>query len=83
VLLTRLAVDLSVQGKGLGRALLYKAAEKAILASELVAARLFVVDALNDNAADFYRRFGFSSAPTGSLRMYISLHRLKGHLSKS
>jgi ribosomal protein S18 acetylase RimI-like enzyme len=76
VLLTRLAVAASCQGRGLGRALLVKAAHKAVLASDAVAARLFVVDAVDEHAARFYERFGFSRSPQDPMRLYIGLHRL-------
>ncbi|NCG19482.1 MAG: GNAT family N-acetyltransferase [Rhodobacterales bacterium] len=80
VLMTRLAVDNTRQGKGLGRALLVKAATKAVLASEMVAARLFVVDALDDGAARFYENFGFARCPDDPLRLYIGLQRLSDGL---
>lgn len=80
VLMTRLAVASSAQGRGLGAALLYKAANKALLASELVAARLFIVDALDEQAARFYQRFGFAPSPDEPARLYIGLQRLKEHL---
>ena len=76
VLMTRLAVSAPMQGRGLGRALLVKAASKAMLASDAVAARLFAVDAIDEDAAGFYERFGFSRSPENRLRMYISLARL-------
>jgi len=81
VLLTRLAISASRQGHGLGRALMVKASQKAVLASEAVAARLFVVDALNEQAAGFYERFGFSRSPQNSMRLYIGLNRLASELS--
>jgi GNAT superfamily N-acetyltransferase len=80
VLMTRLAVATAAQGRGLGGALLYKAAEKALLANELVAARLFVVDALDPRAADFYQRHGFVASPEDPLRLYIGLDRLRTNL---
>ncbi|MBT3223836.1 MAG: GNAT family N-acetyltransferase, partial [Proteobacteria bacterium] len=68
VLMTRLAVAKTRQGRGLGGALLIKAARKAVLANELVAARFFVVDALDEQAVRFYVRFGFVSSPDEPLR---------------
>lgn len=80
VLLTRLAVHSDHQGSGLGRALLFKAAQKALVAHQHVAARLFVVDALDERAASFYRSFGFRSFPDAPLRLAIGLERLVGQL---
>ena len=63
VVLARLAVDLSEQGKGLGGLLLAEALRKAVLAGEAAAARLVVVDAVDDRAVEFYVRHGFLLAP--------------------
>ena len=56
VLIARLAVDTRKQGAGLGTRLLADALRMAVVAGEAVAARLVVVDALDDQAAGFYRR---------------------------
>ena len=63
VLLARLALDRSLQGKGLGGQLLLDALERAVEASRRAAARLVVVDAIDEPAAVFYRRYGFRSCP--------------------
>ena len=76
VLMTRLAVASSMAGQGLGAALVLLAAEKAIQASEAVAAKLFVVDALDQRAAAYYKRFDFSPCPDDPLRLYIGIKRL-------
>lgn len=70
VLLARLAVDRREQGSGLGGTLLAEALRKAVAAGDAVAARLVVVDAVDDNAARFYRRYGFIPAPEHPLRLY-------------
>ncbi|HZE17673.1 MAG TPA: GNAT family N-acetyltransferase, partial [Mycobacterium sp.] len=59
VLLARLAVDRSQQGKGVGAMLLAEALRKAVAAGEVAAARLIVVDAVDEDAAAFYERYGF------------------------
>jgi GNAT superfamily N-acetyltransferase len=63
ILLARLALDRSLQGEGLGAQLLLDALERAVEASARAAARLVVVDAIDDTAARFYRRYGFRSCP--------------------
>lgn len=63
VLLARLALDRSLHGQGLGGQLLLDALERAVGASSLAAARLVVVDAIDEPAAAFYRRFGFRPCP--------------------
>jgi len=63
VLLARLALDRSQQGRGLGAQLLLDALERAVEASQRAAARLVVVDAIDEQAAAFYRRYGFRPCP--------------------
>jgi predicted N-acetyltransferase YhbS len=64
VLLARLAVDRSEQGrKGLGALLLSEALRKAVAAGEPAAARLVVVGAIDDEAAKFCAHHGFIPAP--------------------
>jgi predicted N-acetyltransferase YhbS len=70
VLLARLAVNRSEQGKGLGALLLAEALRKAVAAGEPAAARLVVVDAIDDEAAKFYAHHGFIPAPDHPLRPY-------------
>jgi len=64
VLLARLAIDERLQGRGLGGALLADALSRVVAATDLVAARFVVVDALNESAAMFYEHHGFRRIPT-------------------
>ena len=70
VLLARLAVDRRDQGTGVGALLLAEALRKAVDAGEAAAARLLVVDAIDDQAVRFYQRFGFVATPEHPLRLY-------------
>jgi len=79
VLLARLAVDQSQQGKGVGAMLLAEALRKAVAA----AARLIVVDAVDDNAAAFYERYGFVRAPEHPLRLYRRMKDVRASLDSS
>ncbi|MGI8727870.1 MAG: hypothetical protein ACR2K6_09380 [Solirubrobacterales bacterium] len=47
---------------------------RSATAAEVIGARVLLVHAIDDRAADFYRRFGFVSSPTAprSLQMLIS-----------
>lgn len=63
VLLARLAIDLSRQGEGLGTRLLADALRRVIATTEHVAVLLVVVDAVDERAAAFYERHGFTPAP--------------------
>ncbi len=70
VLLARLAVDRASQGRGFGALLLAEALRRAVAAGEAAAARLVVVDAIDQQAAQFYARHGFIAVPEYSSRLY-------------
>lgn len=70
VLIARLAVDVSYQGRHLGSRLLAEGLRRAVAASDAAAARLVVVDAIDDDAVGFYRRWGFIDAPDNPRRLY-------------
>jgi len=79
VLLARLAVDDRVQGQGLGRYLFEEALGLTLqlAGSGPVAFRLFVTDAIDEAAAGFYERFGFSRLSTEfPCRMVLDLKPL-------
>lgn len=57
-----------MHGNGLGGALLAEALGRVVVASETVAARFVVVDAVDDDAASFYEHHGFRRMPE-SLRL--------------
>ena len=63
VLLARLAVDRSAQGAGVGGAVLADALARVVEATNIVAARFVVVDALHERAATFYEHHGFTRIP--------------------
>lgn len=68
VLLARLALDSSLQGRGLGSVLLVDALTRVVAATRTVAARFVVVDAVGEAAAGFYDHHGFRRIP-GTLRL--------------
>lgn len=82
VLLARLAVDQREQGKGFGSLLLAEALRKAIVAGEAAAARLVVVDAVDEGAARFYARHGFISTPEHPLRLYRRVKDIRASLGR-
>ena len=74
VLLGRLlAVAKSHQGKGLGSILLADALQRIAQASQVMAVYAVIVDALNDRAAQFYRRFGFIPLPSQPLKLFLPM----------
>jgi GNAT superfamily N-acetyltransferase len=71
VLLARLAVDLSVAGRGLGAELLRDAMMRALVASETIGVRAMLVHAIDGDARAFYRRHGLEPSPTDPLHLMI------------
>ena len=80
ILLARLAVDRKEQGKGLGKTLLIDALRRALAAAEIVAARAVVVDALDEEALEFYRKYGFESSPLDSKQLMLLMKDLRATL---
>jgi len=71
VRLGRLAVDKPYQGKGLGELLLVDALTRAQrIYAEAGGIGLFV-DALDEQAAGYYRRFGFTASPDNQLLLFL------------
>ncbi len=63
VLLARLALDRSLHGQGLGGALLAEALQRVVAATDTVAARFVVVDAVDERVTSFYEHHGFRRMP--------------------
>lgn len=77
VLLSRLAVDLSVQGRGIGALLLRDAMLRTVSVSDEVGMRLLVAHALNESARAFYSKFGFEESPTDAMNLQIIIKDIK------
>ena len=72
VRLGRLAVDRQYQGKGLGELLLVGSLTRARrIYAEAGGIGLFV-DTLDEQAAGYYRRFGFEATPDNPLLLFLS-----------
>jgi GNAT superfamily N-acetyltransferase len=65
-LIGRLALDRSLQGKGLGSQLLLDALERIVEAADLAGGRLIAVDAIDDEAHRFYIHHGFQPIEASS-----------------
>jgi GNAT superfamily N-acetyltransferase len=70
LVLARLAVHTSMQGKGLGSGLLLDALSRALQVADLAGVRALLVHAKDDRAADFYRHFGFEPSPTDPRHLF-------------
>jgi GNAT superfamily N-acetyltransferase len=67
----RLARDERVRGQGVGELLLADAVRRILGAARSVAVFAIVVDAKDDTAAAFYRRFGFQPFPLQPRRLFL------------
>jgi len=71
--LARLAVDRTVQGQGVGQALLASALKKAVAASEFVGAFAVEVLAKTDQAVRFYEKHGFKAFQDDAKHLYLPI----------
>jgi GNAT superfamily N-acetyltransferase len=71
VLLARLAVDASVQGRGIGSFLLRDAMTRTAAAAGRFGIRALLMHALHDRARAFYLRHGLEPSPTDDLHLMI------------
>lgn len=76
-LLGRLAVDDSMKGKGLGAFLLMDALNRILLATQTLAVHALVVDAKDDAAASFYRKYGFIPFTGGERRLFLPMATIR------
>ncbi len=72
-MIAKLAVDLSLQGKGNGKDLAIDAIGRIIGAAQLAGGRLIVVDAIDDRAANFYKSLNFIPVNATTNRLYMKI----------
>jgi GNAT superfamily N-acetyltransferase len=79
VILTRLGVDLSEQGRGLGSALLRDAFLQVAMIADKVGVRALLIHAETPAAAAFYQRLddGFETSPTDPLHLLLLIKDLR------
>jgi predicted N-acetyltransferase YhbS len=80
VVLARLAVDLSHQGRGLGRALFRDAARRVAQAADTIGIRGVVVHAISQEARRFYIALGFDSCQAEDMTLVVGLRDLRATL---
>ena len=71
VRLGRLAVDREFQGRRLGELLLLNALDRFRRIHREAGGMALFVDAIDEGAADWYRRFGFAAAPENPLLLFL------------
>ncbi|WP_157437379.1 GNAT family N-acetyltransferase [Actinoplanes subtropicus] len=82
VILTRLGVDRSAQGAGLGRALVVDALRRIAAAAEVIGVRAVLIHCETDAARDFYLRLAkFEPSPTDSMHLLLLMKDLRRALA--
>lgn len=77
ILLGRLARDIRTKGTGLGEYLLVDALLRSYtLSKESIGAMAVVTDPINQNAVEFYRRYGFTRLPD-SEKMFLPMKTIE------
>jgi GNAT superfamily N-acetyltransferase len=83
LLLGQLATDLGWAGRGIGTGLVKHALERCVAAAALVGGRALVVRAVDEEAADFWRRRGFLPSKDDPLVLYRSIGDIAASLSQA
>jgi GNAT superfamily N-acetyltransferase len=81
--LGRLAVDGGMQGQGLGAYILMDALHRVLLASQALAVHAMIVDARDDAAAGFYRKYGFIAFADDARQLMLPLVTLRQLLANA
>ena len=76
-LLARLAVDRQYKGRGVGEYLLAHALDTVLTTAEAIGVQCVVVDALDESAAGFYRKYGFESFSDVPRRLFLPVATIK------
>jgi len=72
-LLGRLARSVEFRGQGIGETLLVDALKKALQNSTHVASSAVIVEAKDEEATEFYKRYGFISFPSRPNRLFLPM----------
>jgi GNAT superfamily N-acetyltransferase len=80
MLLARLAIETSWQGRGLGRGLLKDAMHRTVRAADIAGLRAFAVHAKDEEAKSFYEHFGFTPLPSDPFPLFRLLKDIRAGL---
>lgn len=69
----RLAVDKTCKNRGFGKFLLLDALARISEASKVIAAYCVIVDAKDEEAANFYKKFGFEASKDVALALFLPI----------
>jgi len=73
IVIGRLAVDQSMQGQGVGPALLRDAVFRTLQAAEIAGIRAILVHAISERAKRFYEKAGFIASPHDPMTLMITV----------
>jgi GNAT superfamily N-acetyltransferase len=73
LLLGQLAADQNYRGRGIGSGLLQHALQRCVTAARLIGGRALIVNAVDGEAADFWRRWGFIPSRDDQLILFRSI----------
>jgi len=80
ILLGRLAIQTPLHKQGVGRLLLFRAQVRAVDASRQCAARVLIVDTVDDHARNFYKRNDFQKLKGDSEQYFLDLKWIEKRL---
>ncbi len=73
VILARLAVSVAAQGRGVGRGMLQDAIRRTLAIAEQAGIRALLTHPIDEDAARFYKRFGFVTSPVREQQLLLLL----------
>jgi GNAT superfamily N-acetyltransferase len=82
MLLARLAIDRSEQGKGLGKALLKDVLLRTAQAADIAGIRALLVHAKDEQARAWYEGFDFEPSPTDPYHLFLLMKDLRALLGE-
>jgi len=80
ILLGRLAIEKSIQGKGYGEIMLYDALKRSLEISQRLGSLAVIVEPIDEKAKSFYASYGFILL-AGTGKMFIPMKTVKGLVS--
>ena len=77
LVLARLAVHTKAQGRGIGSGLLLDALGRTLQVADMIGVRALAVHAKDDQAAAFYRHFGFTPSPSDARHLFMIIKDIR------
>ena len=77
ILLGRLAVDSTYQGKKIGAHLLTDALKRSLSISSQIGMNAVIVDAKDGKAAKYYNDYGFIEFPSNKLKLFLPINTIR------